>query len=267
MDHAESIAQQLVEAVVVGSRMEYRVDQSGGQHDFHLHNPDGSLAAVEVTSSVDQVLEQTYARLRNTRNGGATVKTKLCKKDWMVHPALVADPRRLRSSVDRYLADIEAEGIDRFWGPTDVNSPSVERIYRDLAVISGSVFPHWKEPGQIGIALPSRGGAFKKAGAAVEAGEKEAFKDDNRKKLGASGATERHLVVYVFLTNYEPWCALVDCDPPAEPPRLPPEVTDLWLFSEARSANEYRVWRGRASSPWSCQTLRLHTEGKRGKGI
>src|SRR5580704_17814835 len=100
MDHAESIAQQLVEAAVIGSRMEYRVDQSRGQHDFHLHYADGSLAAVEVTSSVNQVVERTYARLRNPRSGGVMVKTKLCKKDWMIHPALVADPRRLRSNVD-----------------------------------------------------------------------------------------------------------------------------------------------------------------------
>ena len=37
--------------------MEYRVDQSRGQYDFDLHNSDGSVAAVEVTSSVDQLIE------------------------------------------------------------------------------------------------------------------------------------------------------------------------------------------------------------------
>ncbi len=219
MDHAESTAQRLVEATLIGSRMEYRVDQSRGQHDFDLHNSDGSVAAVEVTSSVDQLIERTYARIRK---GGAMVKTKRCKKDWLIHPALGADPKLIRSKIDHYLAEIELEGIDQFWVPTNLHSADVERIYRDLAVVRGSVFPHWKEPGQIGISLPTGGGAFKRADAAIEAGENEAFKDDNRRKLGAAGTNKRHLAVYVFMTNYSPWCALVDCVPPgqASPPSL-----------------------------------------------
>jgi hypothetical protein len=44
--------------------MEYRVDQSRGQYDFDLYNSDGSVDAVEVTSSVDQLVERTYARIR-----------------------------------------------------------------------------------------------------------------------------------------------------------------------------------------------------------
>jgi hypothetical protein len=138
-----------------------------------------------------------------------------------------------------------------------LHSAGVERIYRDLAVISGSVYPHWKEPGQIGISLPSGGGAFKRADAAIEAGENEASKEDNRRKLGAAGTRERHLAVYVFTTNYRPWCALVDCVPPAKPAHLPSEITDLWLFTETRSTYEYVIWHASASLGWHGRRLLL----------
>jgi hypothetical protein len=114
MDHAESTAQRVLEAILVGAGMKYHVDQSRGQHDFDLHNSDGSVAAVEVTSSVESVVEQTYARIRK---GGARVKTNRCKRDWLIHPALGADIRLIRSKIDCYLIEVENEGIDHFLGP------------------------------------------------------------------------------------------------------------------------------------------------------
>ena len=158
MDHAETIAKRVLEAVLPGTRMTYRVDQSRGEHDFDLSYSDGSISAVEVTSSVDEAIEHAYARIRDTRKGGPMVKTKLCERDWLVRPALWADLRMVRAKVDQYLAAVEFAGIDRFWAPTDLH-PSVERIYQNLGVVSGSVFSHWKEPGQIGIMFPTRGGA------------------------------------------------------------------------------------------------------------
>ena len=182
------------------------------------------------------------------------VKTRLCKKDWYVHPVLGARINRLRSRIDEYLAAIEAVNIERFHATTDWYNPSVERIYHDLGVVSGSVFPHWKEPGQIGIALPGGGGALS-ADTAIKAAEREAFKIDNRRKLGAARTNERHLAIYVYATNSLPWCALVDHDPSPDLPHLPAEITDLWLFSETRSEGEYVVWRAGTSLRW--HSLRL----------
>ena len=65
-----------------------------------------------------------------------------------------------------------------------------------------------------------------------------ALKDDNRRKLGAAGTNKRHLAVYVFATNYSPWCGLVDCVPPTKTANLPSEITDLRLFTETRSSYE-----------------------------
>lgn len=259
VDHAESVAQRLFEALLVGSRMTYRQDQSRGQHDFDLCLPDGTSSAVEVTSSVDQRTEETHASILNKRKGGPMVKGRLCKHGWYVHPAPTANVNLIRSKVDEYLAAIEAAGIEKFYGPTDWRNPSVERIYRDLHVVSGSVFPHWKEPGQIGIALPGGGGALS-ASAAIEAAEREAIKTDIRRKLGAAGTSIRHLAIYIFVTNYLPWCALVDCDPPPEVPHLPTEITDLWLFSETRSQHEYVVWHSSTNAKWHSERLFLSGE-------
>jgi hypothetical protein len=42
----------------------------------------------------------------------------------------------------------------------------------------------------------------------------EAWKKDNRRKLSASGCFERHLLVYMPLTNPEVACVLADFQPP-----------------------------------------------------
>ncbi len=48
MNHADVVAQVVVEAVIHGSRMVYRSDQSESIHEFDLHYPDGHVAAIEV---------------------------------------------------------------------------------------------------------------------------------------------------------------------------------------------------------------------------
>jgi hypothetical protein len=254
VDHAESIAKRLLEAILIGARMEYRLSQSQGQHDFDLHHPDGTVSAVEVTSAVNKTVVETNASIRDPKKDGPMVKTRLCKKDWLVHPASTANINLIRSRVDEYLAAIESAAIERFYAPADLRNPSVERIYLDLGVVAGSVFPYWKEPGQIGIEFPGGGGPLNPR-AATDAAEREAFKSDNRRKLGAAGTNGRHLVVYVYVTNYLPWCALCDLDPPPDLPRLPPEITDLWLLSETGSEHEYVVWHGSASLRWHSRRL------------
>jgi hypothetical protein len=75
----------------------------------------------------------------------------------------------------------------------------------------------WRGENVGGIVLRVGRGALS-ASAVTDAVEQEAFKDDNCRKLGASCAAERHLVLYVYMTNYLPWCALVDLEPPTELP-------------------------------------------------
>jgi hypothetical protein len=249
MDHAEQVARRVLEATIIGSRMVYRSDQSLGVHDFDLHYPDGRVVPVEVTASVDEALERTNAAITDRKKGGSAIKTKLCKKDWYIHPEPKANINQIRAKVDEYLAAIESEHIERFFSPTAASEhPSVERIYIDLGITGGSVI-QWKDPGYIRLSPPGGGGSLS-ADTTIAAIRRETFKADNRRKLAAASGEEKHLAVYIFATNYLPWCALTDLEPAPELPELPPEITDIWAFSESRGDNEFSIWRAGSTSPW-----------------
>jgi hypothetical protein len=244
-DHAEAVASRLFEALFVGARMEKLQPDPPRTHDFDLLHSNGK-SAVEVTVSLNEAVKHTEMRIRK----GGLAKTELCKKTWWIQTAPGADIRKIRREADPHLADIESDGVERFFCPTDWHTPSVGRIFRALRVSSGSVIS-WKGPG-IYIDLGPMGGRVD-ANAAVEAALREARKADNRTKLGATNANKRYLVVYVDpASNYLPWKALQDFAPPSEPLQLPVEVTDIWIFTETRtrSQHEYVVWQASASSPW-----------------
>src|SRR5260370_26765027 len=110
----------------------------------------------------------------------------------------------MRQLADRHLRDIELAGFDQFFSPTDSwSSEAIKRIY-DLGIVFGSVF-NWSEPGYIRMAPPDSGGAVG-ADDVLAAVSVEAYKDDNRRKLGASGTDERHLFVYIHPRNFLLWC-------------------------------------------------------------
>lgn len=243
-DHAEAVASCLIESVLVGTRMKKIRPEGSRTHDFDLLDPNGHIvAAVEATVSLDKAAKKTSIRIRQ----GGPVKTKLCKKDWWIQAEPGAGIREIRGNADKYLADVEAAGIERFLGPVDWRKPAVERIFRDLRVYSGSAVVRWKDPGHIWIDLPGAGGRLT-ASNVVEAVVREA--PSNLKKLAAANTNQRHLVIYIDPTSYMPWKSLVDCDPPSEPPRLPREITDIWVITETRSGHEFVAWQASALSPW-----------------
>lgn len=232
-----------------GARMIYHSDQSRSIHDFDLHYPDGRVVPVEVTASVDTVVERTNAAILDRRKGGSAIKSSRCKKDWYIHPLATASINQIRAKADAYLAAIEADGIERFYSATDAaRHESIERIYIDLHILSGSVI-RWKTPGYIRLSPPGGGGPLN-ADRTIAAAKIEAFKEDNRKKLGAASGDEKHLAVYISMTHFVPWCSLIDLEPNPELPDLPPEITDIWVFSEARGKNEFVVWRAGVRAPW-----------------
>jgi hypothetical protein len=60
MDHAETVAKRVLEVILPGL-MEFQPLQSHGESDFVLRYHSGTIAAVEVTSSVDQIQAETIA--------------------------------------------------------------------------------------------------------------------------------------------------------------------------------------------------------------
>lgn len=242
-DHAEAVAPCLIEAVLAGTRMKKIRPEPPRTHDFDLLDSNRHIiGAVEVTVSLDRTVKETIIRIRR----GGPVKTKLCRKDWWIQAEPGADIREIRREADAYLADVEAKGIESFLGPVDWRKPTVERIFRDLRVYSGSVIP-WKDPGYIWIDLPGGGGRVT-ANNVVEAALREV--PNNSKKLAAANTDQRHLVIYLDPTNYLPWKSLLNSDPPLGSPNLPAEITDIWVFTEGYAKHEYIVWQASALSQW-----------------
>ena len=249
MDYAEQLAEKIIESVIPGSKMHFRLAQSNGEHDFDLEYPDGVQAAVEVTTSTIQSREAKFAQITDKRKGGNFVKGKLCHKDWLVHPLPKANIKLIRAKVDEYLAAIELDGLDSFFSPIDADSfVSVSKIYTDLSIERGGVMK-WKNSGQIGISLPGDGG-FVVAEKLQKAIELEALKSDNRRKLGTVHASERHLFVYVSPLNFLAWTVLIDGDMPTNAPQLPDEITDVWAATGAGQKDKYVVWRASKGSLW-----------------
>jgi hypothetical protein len=239
MDLAEQAAKVVIEAAFPGARLQFRDDQSHGEHDFDLMYASGERGVVEATASVNRERTETEAALRKK---GHFVARSASKKDWLIFLGLKPNINRVRAEVDRYLAAIEAAGLDRFHSATHADEwPSVHRIQTDLGVEAGG-HVSWKNPA-IGINSGAHGGVVS-AQHGAEAAEREARKRDNRRKLAASGAAHRHLFVLLDMGNTRAWIAVRDLDPPDSPPPLPSEVTDIWAAASTGRGTGYVVWHG-----------------------
>jgi hypothetical protein len=269
MDHTERIAKLVVETALPGAEMVFRDEQSHGEYDFDLHYPTGMLAAVEVTESADQIQKQTSAEIRNKKNGGPLIVAKRCQKSWAIFPMKNPNITAIRKKADTYLFSLELAGRESFDCLEACNiracrnagiekslvNPApkcVEDICYDLKIMSGSVISAGPPP-RIFIKHPVYGGAVGPS-TATKAGEREAFKDDNRKKLGAANTYERHLVVYADVGL--PWIALTTSEPPSTLPQVPEEITHMWLIGHSgENKDEFVVWRASAKEQWHSQRV------------
>ena len=257
MKCSEAIAKRVFEAVFPGATMNYRPNQSHREYDFELRYGDGTTAAVEVTAAVDSTLIKTSDAIQKKKKGagGPTIRAKICKRSWIVFTASGSDIRKIRADADGYLAALEVEGIDDFFCAD--SSPAVQKACGDLGITGGAVIPSDGDP-TITIEGPGGGGAVDPP-LAVEAGECEAWKEDNRRKLGAAATAERHLAVYVSMASL-PWMALTSFPPPANKPRIPPEIKNLWLIGQGKDENEFVVWCAGRNENWQSMKVACQPE-------
>lgn len=251
MNKSETVAKGIVENLVPGTRMHYCKSQSSGEHDFDIEYPGGARVPLEVTEFTDQGAEATRAAILESRRGGPFVRRVHCARDWYVHPMANANINKIRTHVDRYLAAIEAEGREQFFAFSDATeSPAVSAILQELGIEAGNV-SKWKSP-SIGIAVPGDGGLVDPA-LVNKAVETEAWKTDNRRKLSSADSPEKHLFVYVAWTKQVVYVAVRDGVPPTSGPKLPPEITDVWVATWAgdRDGVWHSVWRVRNGFPWT----------------
>lgn len=267
MDCSEKAAKIVLEAALPGAKLTYRRQQSHGEYDFDLQYPDGRLAAVEATISVDRLQMQTAAAIHSRKKSPVISVSKL-KSTWWITPAQNANINAIRSRIETCLATLEEAGIDEFSAfeiaaskqyreadlqeafPDKIVSQCVESMCNDLMLQSGGVISP-DGPPKIILGHPSYGGAVG-ADCAINAGKAEAWKEDIRKKLGAAQQEERHVVIFVHPANGLAYTALADCDPPPTLPELPPEVDQIWLLGDlgGPDAGMFVVWRATKTTRW-----------------
>jgi len=256
MDHAEKVAKLILEAAIPGAAMTFRCKQSKGEYDFDLHYPNGKVAAVEVTSSHVQRVTRNFKEAFMKESG--SIAGVFCKRSWLITPSLGADFKRIRKEADSCLSLLESEGTLSF-SPLELTSPgcsdSLRKVRDDLQLNYGNSFP---PAGAVEIELDLVvAGSSYDAMTPIMAAEREY--EPNRTKLGKAkkaNVAERHLVVTIDQLNGDPWRAMADFPPPKEHPRLPEEITNIWLVIQTER-DKFVVWSGSLSQPWQ----RIDLEG------
>jgi hypothetical protein len=251
MNDSERIAKSIVEHVLPGSIMAYRTVQHDGSHDFDLTSPSLVHVPVEVTRSVAVPRVHMRAALKDH---GHTLERIRAQQNWIIVPSPDANIRRIRQSADEFLRNVEEDGVGDFH-PWLFDPPlSVVRIRDDLRIEGGKILSYG--PPRIEIAFPGISGRVSAANG-VEAVDLELAKNDNRRKLAATAADERHLFVYVDPLNFLPWYSIRSFDPETFRPALPPEITDVWAAAGPSDEIGYAVWRGSRDGWKALGTVRL----------
>jgi len=247
MNYAENIAKHVIEAALGKARLNYRIQQSSGEWDFDMLFADGTFGALEVTAAVDRVQAETVAAIHNKKRGGGAWSALKCQRSWVIYAAKGAQINRIRENAETYLCRLEYDGVERFFWPQR-EPQSVCDLCRDLQIVSGGVIDIDEQP-TIRLALTADGVAVGPS-LAVGAGEQEAWKPDNRKKLGAASWNERHIAVYIDALNGLSWAALTEFQPPHALPNLPAEITTIWLVGHTSTPDKFIAWYGSKDQPW-----------------
>lgn len=118
----------------------------------------------------------------------------------------------------------------------------------ELGVVAGRVM-QWDEPGLIRVGDPGRGAWFD--GSSINAAvEREAHKEDNRKKLRRAGRPEAHLFVYIHSSSFAASVVMERSMLPNFPAALPEEITQVWAAAYVRGKAALRVLRASRNGPW-----------------
>jgi hypothetical protein len=245
MSDSELTAKTALELALPGARMIFRTEQSHSECDFQLCYANGSTAEVEVTQALDQGWMQAVDRIYGKRPGSNILVATKCRNSWCVFVTRPPLMREIKAGIDDFLYQMENTGIEEFdwfrelpdWATVFCRTHNIVSCRR-LGIVN--------EP-EIRVSLSPEGGA---TGPTVltEAAEREAEKADNRKKLGATNSKERHLVVHVSVSP-RVHLGLLEFDPPRRSPRLPDEITDIWIIGQMADS-QVAAWRANKSVPW-----------------
>jgi hypothetical protein len=220
------------------------IDRKGGPpglHDFEANLPDGSVAALEVTSEVEPDRLSVASEIR--RRGMSRYPEPSLNSRWSVRltdDAHVGDLSRRRGDLRQVLSGLEAQGARYAHDMSDYRNPVVQRL-RDLGI--GSVYRLSTGRGGGVVVGSDTYGGFGWDGPVVNAwldGLLAASRGINKlEKLDRTTAAERHLVIVLDSFSQAGMgipLGLTDRDEPGAaayvmPSLDPPEpLTHVWLI-------------------------------------
>ena len=252
----EEWARQVIEAELGQPVAQHDDGSRPGMHDLDVFYGEGRRAAVEVTAAVDP--EST--ELWNIVNGRGRWEEPDLAGGWGV--TVKPNARHLRRELPPFLRSLERAGIGRF--PDPAGQPTA--IVAPLGVVKATQ-SNTEFPGSIYVFLDlpadQTAGFVPDTGDALAAWLGDFVHDDSRadlrQKLARSGAAERHAFVIVSGLSGVSFVVadllmVNDAPHPLVPPKLPPEVTDVWAVS---------TWASGVGFRWSSAAQRWQRFAKR----
>lgn len=246
MRPSEWAAQALLERALPGARAEWVASQSNGEWDFDLHIAQ-AIYPVEVTQATSQEAEEFTATLLGRGGAKSNVPRKQARWCWSVTVSRLAKINTVRKRLDDLLSQLEVTGLTQFDVQDSDSRPEVQALWQEIRVTDGFRHPDGEQVGHH-LMFPVDS-AMLSSNQVVAALEREAQKDDNRRKLGRSPAAHRHLFVHIAYDCYPAFEAMLQCGVPHSAMRLPSEVTAIWaacVVDEGR----YLLWSFDRSSGW-----------------
>ena len=236
-------------------------DPGGGPvqtYDFDLVYDNGTVEALEVTEATDKSLRDAQGA-RAAKVPGAVLPAPGLRRSWHLYPTARTRFTSLSGCIP-LLAQLEQAGVDRFFADLDADpggAGPVAALASRFGLTAGFAWSETTDPKLI-VALPSNLDEWVEqpndpGRSVLEAVGIEAHKPDNIAKLERSGATERHLLVWVDVDNALPWQDLDRGQLPIALPSLPDAVTTVWVATTG-SHGKPILWRARP--PACCSSRR-----------
>jgi hypothetical protein len=229
------------------------IDPGGGPqqlHDFNLVDSAGSVEALEVTEATVASLRSASATRAKKLSSGAVPAPGLRRK-WHLIPTEQTPLDQLDKAIPLLVqieSKIQADGLDSW-----TEHPEAQRLMTDFRLAYARPWGETSDPmlvvGRpadltVWVENPGDPGYW-----VQQVVRDEANKDDNKRKLAASGAMERHLFIWVDVDYYLPWQDLDKERLPTTQPSLPAEVTTVWVATSA-AGGRCVVWRVRPPDSW-----------------
>jgi hypothetical protein len=244
----ERWAQACIKHALPGVTVRQHDDGSmASMHDLDIVYPDGLAAAVEVTAAADAE----SVELRNLMRDDVPWREPGIAGGWWVGIRPPVRVRRLRSKLPGLLARLEEQGLAEIRGGASPAGP-LAALAADLGIVQarqgatehrGSIYITVEFSQSVAGGMVPRNGDPLAAWLSDWVGEPA--QADNLRKLGQSGAGERHLFVLVPSYSPAPFAAadllmLPGAPLPEITPVLPAEITHIWTMSTWSDGDGFR---------------------------